>query len=468
MGVRAKAKAAAKAQKANQAAMEFETGPAKFIVPELTVKDLLSVIPSHCFERSVLRSFSYVAMDFALLGIFYYLATTFVPLINPGNLPISKLTSYLPLPVQPTINTLSPHLYALARFLCWQLYAFAAGLVGTGLWIIAHECGHQAFSPYKSLNNSVGWVLHSTLGVPYHSWQISHAKHHASTSHCTKDEAYVPRTRSEKRLPARREVEGERLDEKMQEEMIEAIGDSPLGAALGVFALLLFGWPLYLLINISGQKSYPKWTNHFIPGGALFAPHQYNQILLSDFGVFLWLGTLILWSMQRGFLEVFTVYLTPYLWVNHWLVMITFLQHTDPLLPHYRASSFTFTRGALSTLDRNLLGGEGFVASITGWLGATLTHGISETHVLHHVSSKIPHYHAWEASRHLKTRLARAGYSHEGRPGTWGEVYRVWRECKFIEDEGDVVFYKNARGLATRQAVFVNEQLSDSGVDMKG
>jgi hypothetical protein len=36
----------------------------------------------------------------------------------------------------------------------------------------------------------------------------------------------------------------------------------------------------------------------------------------------------------------------------------------------------------------------------------------------------------WEASRHLKARLARAGYSHEGRPGTWGEVYRVWRECK--------------------------------------
>ncbi|KAG9086222.1 hypothetical protein FRC07_013143 [Ceratobasidium sp. 392] len=253
----------------------------------------------------------------------------------------------------------------------------------------------------------------------------------------------------------------------MQEEMMEAIGDSPLGAALGVFALLLFGWPLYLLMNISGQKSYPKWTNHFMPGGALFAPHQYNQILWSDFGVFLWLGTLVCWSMKRNFLEMFTVYFVPYLWVNHWLIMITFLQHTDPLLPHYRASAFTFTRGALSTLDRNLLGGVGFVASITGWLGATLTHGISETHVLHHVSSKIPHYHAWEASSHLKARLARAGYSHEGRPGTWGEVYRVWRECKFIEDEGDVVFYKNARGLAVRQAVYNNEGLSDSGVDLK-
>ena len=78
--------------------------------------------------------------------------------------------------------------------------------------------------------------------------------------------------------------------------------------------------------------------------------------------------------------------------VNHWLVLITFLQHTDPLLPHYRAPEFTFVRGALATLDRNLLGDCG---SIMGWIGAHATNGISETHVLHHVSSKIPHYNAY-------------------------------------------------------------------------
>jgi omega-6 fatty acid desaturase (delta-12 desaturase) len=78
--------------------------------------------------------------------------------------------------------------------------------------------------------------------------------------------------------------------------------------------------------------------------------------------------------------------------VNHWLVLITFLQHTDPLLPHYRSEEFTFPRGALATLDRNLLGDLG---SFMGWIGATVTHGISETHVAHHVSSKIPHYNAY-------------------------------------------------------------------------
>jgi hypothetical protein len=77
--------------------------------------------------------------------------------------------------------------------------------------------------------------------------------------------------------------------------------------------------------------------------------------------------------------------------VNHWLVLITFLQHTDPLLPHYRSEEFTFPRGALATLDRKLLGDLG---SFMGWIGACATHGISETHVAHHVSSKIPHYNA--------------------------------------------------------------------------
>jgi len=34
----------------------------------------------------------------------------------------------------------------------------------------------------------------------------------------------------------------------------------------------------------------------------------------------------------------------PYLAVNHWLVLITFLQHTDPMLPHYRAGEWNFVR----------------------------------------------------------------------------------------------------------------------------
>jgi len=168
--------------------------------------------------------------------------------------------------------------------------------------------------------------------------------------------------------------------------------------------------------------------------------------------------------------------------VNHWVVLITFLQHTDPLLPHYRSEEFTFPRGALATFDRNILGDLG---SFMGWIGATVTHGASETHVVHHVSSKIPHYNAyvfvivpstplthqrtpsWEASVALKRRLAASGLFLEGRPVGWAEVYRVLRECKFVEDEGNIVFYKNAKGLAASRPIVPGDTASDFGIELE-
>lgn len=65
----------------------------------------------------------------------------------------------------------------------------------------SHECGHQAFSTSKTLNNTIGWVVHSSLLVPYHAWRISHSRHHASTGSLTRDEVFVPRTRKERKLP---------------------------------------------------------------------------------------------------------------------------------------------------------------------------------------------------------------------------------------------------------------------------
>lgn len=64
------------------------------------------------------------------------------------------------------------------------------------------------------------------------------------------------------------------------------------------------------------------------------------------------------------------------------------------------------------------------------WLAATLTHGISETHVAHHVHSKIPHYHAWEATDALRARLGEAGIKLQGRNSGWSEVYRVYKQCR--------------------------------------
>ncbi|KAJ6453059.1 delta-12 fatty acid desaturase protein [Mycena sanguinolenta] len=427
-----------------------------YLVPDLSVKELLDAIPytsgllAHCFKRSALKSSMYMFWHLSVIGAIYKATTYANAFINPE-----------------TFTAPHPFLYPLARFALWSLYGFWAGLFGTGIWVIGHECGHQAFSESKLINNTVGWILHSALGVPYHSWRITHAKHHASTAHMTQDQVWVPTTRSQAGLPPldlkREDRLGARASAEVQKELWEALGDSPIGASSQIAGYLLFGWPMYILTNAGGQFRYPKGTNHFNPKAVMFSPHHRADIVLSDIGIAFWLLGIASAIYAYGIRTVFVVYIQPYLWVNHWLILITFLQHTDASLPHYRAPQFTFARGALSTLDRNLLGDLG---SMMAWIGAHATCGISETHIVHHVSSKIPHYNCWEAREALRKVLERAGVPFQGAPGGWAEMYRVFRECKFVEDEGDVVFYKNARGLAKMRPVFNGADASDSGIEI--
>lgn len=74
-----------------------------------------------------------------------------------------------------------------------------------------------------------------SLGVPYHSWRITHAKHHASNCHMSQDQVYVPWTRTEMGLPpldpTKDDVLGLNVSEEVQKEMWEALGDSPIGAS---------------------------------------------------------------------------------------------------------------------------------------------------------------------------------------------------------------------------------------------
>ena len=62
----------------------------------------------------------------------------------------------------------------------------------TGLWVVAHECGHRAFAKQDWINYLVGHVLHTALLVPFHPWRISHANHHANTNCMENDEVFVP------------------------------------------------------------------------------------------------------------------------------------------------------------------------------------------------------------------------------------------------------------------------------------
>ncbi|RWV78399.1 hypothetical protein GW17_00060640, partial [Ensete ventricosum] len=130
--------------------------------PSFTLGQIKKAIPPHCFERSVLRSFSYVVHDLVFASLFLYFALAIIP-------------------------TLPPSLVLAA----WPIYWVVEGCVLTGVWVIAHECGHHAFSDYSLLDDVVGLVLHSALLVPYFSWKYSHRRHHSNTGSMDRDEVFV-------------------------------------------------------------------------------------------------------------------------------------------------------------------------------------------------------------------------------------------------------------------------------------
>ena len=81
--------------------------------PPFSVSTLRKAIPAHCFERSVLKSSAYLAADLAGAA-FLYVCSTFIPSAP-----------------------------AAWQWLLWPAYWWLQGAVCTGLWVIAHECGHQ-------------------------------------------------------------------------------------------------------------------------------------------------------------------------------------------------------------------------------------------------------------------------------------------------------------------------------------
>ncbi|KAI8460468.1 fatty acid desaturase-domain-containing protein [Phakopsora pachyrhizi] len=410
-----------------------------FTPPDFTIKELLDSIPAHCFKRSALKSSSYVVWDFFLSSCLIYLASHIDHYFGSSG----------------TLLNQTPGLAA--QFAAWALYGYSAGLVWTGLWVIAHECGHQSFSTSKKINNTVGWFLHSALLVPYHSWRISHAQHHAATGHMTRDQVFVPKTRSQRGIAplpenaTKREREGT-FESSVYEQMDDLLEDAPFWNLLNLLIQQLLGWPAYIIANASGQVRYPAWTNHFDPKSIIFDKRHRNDVIMSDLGIGLMLSLLMFIGYKTSFMTILKYYIVPYLWVNHWLVMITYLQHTDPQLPHYRDREFSFQRGALCTIDRNI---HGF-----------FFHGIAETHVAHHICSKIPHYNAWEATEALKAKLGE--HYHQTDENCWKSLYKSYSNCKFVEDEGDVVFYKNSKGRTARKVVMKckKENVSDSGIDV--
>ena len=314
-----------------------------------TKAEVLAAIPAECFERDLLKSSLYLFISLAITICVGILAYAFIPLT----------WSWLPV---------------------WICYAIVAGTAGTGCWVVAHECGHRAFAKQNWLQDVIGYCLHSILLVPYFSWQRSHSLHHARTNHLDIGETHVPRRDTTPSGVARMWWQ-------------KTIGDEAFAIIL-ITANSLIGWPLYLLTGATGGPARGT-TNHFWPAWpfstALFPGGWTRKVWLSDIGVLLTLCLLGWWTYCSGFLPVLALYIGPYLVVNFWLVLYTWLQHTDVDLPHFDDEDWTWVKGAFMTVDRPY-------GSVLNFLH----HHIGSTHVAHHIDARIPHYNAVKATSALR------------------------------------------------------------------
>ncbi|CAG8191493.1 unnamed protein product [Penicillium olsonii] len=365
--------------------------PAEQVKNEVpTLKELKDAIPKDCFESSLPHSLLYLARDILYCAALIYAA-----------LHIHLIPS-LPL-----------------RAVAWATYTFFQGCVGTGLWILAHECGHGAFSKHQTVNNFIGWAAHSFLMVPYFSWQITHARHHRYTGHMEKDTVFVPWT--DKDLASKKNLKIEQLKHLAEE--------TPIVSFMQLIGHQLMGWQLYLFLNVTaGTQSGPEdkgkiaYASHYNPSSALFTPSQWILIAYSDLGLLIMGSIVYYFSTIIGGWNMFLLYVVPYLWVHHWLIAITYLQHTHPAVPHYTPEAWTYTKGALATIDRT-----------TGFIGRHFFHEIIDYHVVHHLFSRIPFYHAERATKAIQPLLGE-NYHEEKEESFLYSLMMTFRKCIYVSE----------------------------------
>jgi omega-6 fatty acid desaturase / acyl-lipid omega-6 desaturase (Delta-12 desaturase) len=265
------------------------SAPSTFHPPQYTMQEIYAAIPPHCFHSNTLISLAYVFRDLTFALTLALLASQ-----------ISHLQS--------------PHI----RFLAWATYSFCQGLVFTGIWELAHECGHGALSKHRWFNHAVGLALHSSLFTPYHSWRFTHQTHHKHTNHLGKDIAFVPDTR-EQHLAAKVNNPFSALP------FWELAEDTPIVALITLFFHQLIAFPIYLTLNnfaLERMRGVAWWKrSHFYFGGdgPNFRPRHFKEIVVSDLGIAVVVLGLCMAGRKWGWGSVLCYYGVPYLWTNHWI-----------------------------------------------------------------------------------------------------------------------------------------------------
>ncbi|KAF9910703.1 25S rRNA (adenine645-N1)-methyltransferase [Linnemannia zychae] len=272
-----------------------------------------------------------------------------------------------------------------------------------------------------------------------HALQISHLQHHKHVGTVTKDVTFVA-TRSDLGLsPLKKTTAHDKadVDQDHHEHEESIFAETPLYTITVLFFLLIVGFPLYLLINLGGHGA-PHWVSHFRAVAPLYQPHHAKDIFYSNCGIAGMLSILTYLSMVYSLKTVALYYGMPYMVLNAYVSTFSYLQHHDPQVPFFRGETWNFQRGAAAAVDRSY-----------GVILDHVSHHMGSTHICHHMFSQMPFYNAIEATKHLKAKLGKY-YLYDDTP-ILQALYRNWRVCKFVEDEGSTSPNAGVDDLNTRE-----------------
>ena len=253
--------------------------------------------------------------------------------------------------------------------------------------------------------------------TPHHHHQVSHRTHHSNHGHVENDESWHPVSRS----------------------LLDGM-DATSRAGRLTLPWAMFAFPFYLWKRSPGKEG-----SHYDPKCDLFVESEAGLVKTSNAFMVGMLGVLAAAAYLLGPLNVFALYVVPY-WINVvWLDVVTYLHHHGPSdenekMPWFRGEEWSYLRGGLTTIDRDY----GIFNKIHHDIG---------THVVHHLFPQIPHYNLVEATEAAKPVFGEYYREPAKSPGPIpfhlvAPLIRSFRNDHFVDDEGDIVTYRQDPEIA--------------------
>ncbi|MEN9203793.1 MAG: fatty acid desaturase [Thermostichus sp. DG_1_6_bins_120] len=311
---------------------------------------ILRTLPHQCFEKdrrqawmSVLRSVFAVALGYA--------AIAFLPVL------------FLPL--------------------AWVW----TGTALTGLFVLAHDCGHRSFAKRRWVNDWLGHVLMLPLIYPFHPWRILHDRHHRFTNQLQQDNAWEPWTK----------------------EFFSASCPA-------------------IRVLYRGLRGYFWWTGSIVHWLTLhFDLRQFSEQERPQarFSITICLGfalvffpLLFYWT---GLWGVVKFWLLPWLVYHFWMSTFTLVHHTDAGIPFQPAERWNaVTAQLIGTVH----------CDYPRWV-EFLCHDIN-VHIPHHISVAIPSYRLRLAQQSLEEHW---GAYLQKRRFSWTLIQGIVQRCHLYHPE---------------------------------